>query len=128
MSLRRKSVLLVSSGKNKALIEALLDRGVEILVRSAVLSALQALRRQDVAAVAIDLNHTELDLLELILNIRDLDAAVPVVLFGEPEESPGSAVLASLGPIEQVSGWQSLDDLAEQIVGALMELYEAGEE
>ncbi|GEM_PF-1600912 len=76
----RYTVLLVGAQESEAQADDLFHMGFEPLVRTSIEDAVKALRRERFAAVLLDRRHASLDPVELVLNVRDLDASVPVVV------------------------------------------------
>jgi hypothetical protein len=44
---------------------------------------LGALRHELTALLLVDAEHSEVDVLELLLNVRDIDRAVPILVIGD---------------------------------------------
>lgn len=78
-------VLLLCAGDDIELMGELVRMGLMPLARSRVTDALHTLRHQPVAWVVIDDQRTDSDLLELVLNVRDIDEQVPIGVVTGPQ-------------------------------------------
>lgn len=81
------TVLILGSEKRSDLIETLFNLGYVPLVRQQLHQALEKIRREDFSAVFLDYRKADTDALEFILNVRDIDDGVPVVVVGEAQNN-----------------------------------------
>ncbi|MBN2132551.1 MAG: hypothetical protein JW741_23825 [Sedimentisphaerales bacterium] len=76
------TVLLLGHHARQDLAEMLCGIGLEPEVRGSVPGALERLRWGHPAAVLIDRRFTRADALEFVLNVRDIEPTVPVIVIG----------------------------------------------
>jgi len=81
--MKTANVLLIGTEVNSDLLEALFERGFAPIVRRRIQPSLHELRHDRFGAIFIDRNNAEDDMLELILNIRDVDQQIPIVVVGK---------------------------------------------
>jgi len=84
--MKSKAVLLLGNHANRKLIEVLSDSGLVPEVWRSVQRSLEKLKRQKFGAVLVDRKFTRADVLEFILNVRDMDADIPVLVIGSGPE------------------------------------------
>ncbi|HUW33644.1 MAG TPA: hypothetical protein VM223_18710 [Planctomycetota bacterium] len=84
------SVLVLGTGENLELRERLFDTGFAPLIRGTTSDVIKTLRRGQFAAIVVDADHVSVDLLEFVLNVRDVNADVPVLIIGgQPDPRTG---------------------------------------
>lgn len=81
--MRLQSVLVFGNYANKGLIDMLFGVGLAPLMRGDIQGVVDKLRHEQFAAVIIDGRHANVDILELVINIRDIDQQTPVVVLGK---------------------------------------------
>ena len=81
--MKPNAVLVLGSEEKKNLMEAIFDIGFTPLVRKSMEEALDELRHECFAAVIVDGEHLgpDVDLLEFILNMRDIRHQTPVFVL-----------------------------------------------
>lgn len=89
------TILVLGTDEQDGLKNALFEVGYVPIVRSNMMEAISKLRHEPFAAVLVDRNHSEADTLEFILNVRDMDEQIPIVVFGSAENHNESRVLSS---------------------------------
>ena len=80
----RELILVLGGTRVLGVAEELERQGYKALSRTSIMGAMNALRHRPVAWILIDDPDESIDLLELVLNVRDVDAYVPVVVVGDP--------------------------------------------
>lgn len=80
------TVLVLATNEQSHLVERLFDEGFVPLVRGNMFKAMEKLRHDRFAAVLIDRDDADADVLEFILNVRDVDEHVPIVVVGETSD------------------------------------------
>ena len=80
------SVLLLTNDEQSDLAETLLKLGYIPLIRQNMITALRDIQREFVAIIILDLKSTKIDVLEFVINVRDIDQYIPVVIVDEPIE------------------------------------------
>jgi DNA-binding NtrC family response regulator len=77
-----QAVLILGSQANQEYIEALSDLGFETEVRGSVRHSLEKVHHRRFSGVVVDRKFTHADVLEFILNVRDINRTIPVVVIG----------------------------------------------
>ncbi len=76
--------LIVLAGKNKdQIIKEMLNSGYLPVSMDSLSKILNEARHNNYAAVLVDQEQSSLDPLELILNLREIDEKLPVLIFGQ---------------------------------------------
>ncbi len=82
-----QAVLVLGNHANTELAEILSRFGFVPQVWGSMRHSLDKLRHQQFGAVLVDRKFTRADVLEFVLNVRDIDKKVPVLVIGSgPEE------------------------------------------
>ena len=81
--MKSTAVLILSTERSGGLVEILLDIGLEPLVRKDIQETLYKLRRERLGAIFVDRNRVDVDPLEFVLNVRDVDPEITIVIVGE---------------------------------------------
>ena len=81
--MKPNAVLVLGSKERKNLMETIFDIGFTPLVRKSMEEALDELRHECFAAVIVDKEHLghDIDVLEFILNVRDIKQQTPVFVL-----------------------------------------------
>jgi len=79
------SVLVLGSYADKEFIKKLFNIGLSPLVRESIQASIYKLRHQQFAGILVDRNSTRAHVLEFVLNVRDIDRDIPIVISG-PED------------------------------------------
>ena len=85
-AMKSRDVLVLGNHANRELVEVLSRFGFVPQVWGSVQHSLEKLRHQKFAAILVDRNFTHADVLEFVLNVRDIDKKVPVVVIGPGPE------------------------------------------
>ena len=93
--MRSQSVLVLGTYTNKGLIDILFGIGLAPLVRENIQGVLDKLRHEQFGAIVVDQRYANPDVLELILNVRDIDEQIPVVVLGKLSDETVRKTLAS---------------------------------
>ena len=81
------TVLVLAELTTTPLVEMLFDVGCVPIVRRRMLEALERVRRESLAAIAVDCRGLHTDVLEFVLNVRDTRPRVPIIVLRDgPEE------------------------------------------
>jgi len=77
------AVLVVGErNNNNTITEKLSDAGMDPLAPDHIESALETLRHEEVAGILIASMNAAIDILELVLHVRDVDMQVPIAVVG----------------------------------------------
>ncbi len=77
----KESVLVISMTTRGVVARAAVKCGYAVTTVRDVPESVDCLRKRKYRAVLVDLDASDLDPLELVLNVRDFDAAVPIVVM-----------------------------------------------
>ncbi len=78
------SVLLLGSNMKNRIINSIFDMGYTPILRDKMNEAFYKIRHDNFKAILIDRDRVEIDALEFILNVRDIDQDIPIIVFGKP--------------------------------------------
>ncbi len=119
--MKATALLVLGSVTDRTFVDALFDLGFSPLVRDSMPSALSKLRSERFAAVLVDGDAADTDVLEFVLNVRDIDEHVPVVVVGLSDESGEEVLrdhLAHLGTVV-------LDGSPDEVIAGLEQVLNA---
>ena len=120
--MKAAALLVLGSVTDRTLVDALSDLGFAPLVRDSMWSALSKLRSERFAAVLVDGDAADTDVLEFVLNVRDIDEHVPVVVVGGSlHAGDGKALRAHLTRL----GTVVLDGSPDQVIAGLEQVLNA---
>ncbi|MFC1761675.1 hypothetical protein ACFL6U_06305 [Planctomycetota bacterium] len=77
-----KYVLVLGRQGHHEIPQALTALGYNPIVRGSVIHCYEKLRSEYIVAVIVESDFTHADVLEFVLNVRDLDETVPIVVLG----------------------------------------------
>jgi DNA-binding NtrC family response regulator len=92
--MRSTAVLVIAASEQRPCVQALDDMGFIPLVRREMQEALEKLRHEPIAAVCIDGGWEGIDVLECVLNIRDVDGETPVLIINGKSADQFTGLLA----------------------------------
>ena len=115
--MKPNAVLVFGSSPSKKLIETIFNIGFTPLVRENMESALDKLRHERFAAVIIDAEHLDVkvDVLELILNMRDIRQQIPVFVLARLDTEQTEEVILSCQNTFLLSRPDDLGELATEM-------------
>lgn len=87
------SLLVLGSDRNRAFTETLRDLRFDPVFLGSMEALLHALRHSQASAILVDRDRKKADDLELVLNIRDVDERIPIILVGSPAHNRTEALL-----------------------------------
>lgn len=108
-------VLVLGNIANRDLIEVLSGLGFASQVWGSMQHSLEKLRHQKFTAILVDQKFTHADVLEFILNVRDIDKKVPVVVIGNGADEKITRKIAKQDYTNVLSEVESNDKLTEQL-------------
>jgi DNA-binding NtrC family response regulator len=83
---KSQALLILASHRSQEYVEALSKIGFVPEVRGSVRHSLDKVRRQRFSGVIVDRKFTHADVLEFILNVRDINRTIPVVVIGSGKD------------------------------------------
>ena len=93
---RNEALLVFGTNEQSELMETLFQLGFLPLIRGRMFNALRLIRHERFSAVLIDRNHLEKgDVLEFILNVRDLERQIPIIVVGKSAQPNEDQALAT---------------------------------
>lgn len=116
MASSNTTVLVLGTEPQSMLIELLFDMGVVPIMRKKMLPALDRIRHEDFDAVFLDHNRGDVDVLEFVLNVRDHNGELPVVVLGGLSNAREHEVLNAMQPVFLVKGIEDLEDQIQHIL------------
>ena len=90
---KKISLLVLGSDRNRAFVKTLKALRFDPTFLGSMEAVLHALRHVQASAILVDRNGKKADDLELVLNIRDLDERIPIILIGSPAEGQTETLL-----------------------------------
>lgn len=120
MNRKSASILLLGSEKESELAEALFELGFELVSRVSMFGALERIRHAEFAAIVIDRQSIDFDMLEFALNARDVDEETPIIVVGRSEDPENDKRLALLNNIHFIGNIQDTDWLGAEMDKVLM--------
>ena len=88
------AALILGSSRDKKLANALFALGLAPIVRETMGSALTKLRYECFQLILVDRFRVDVDVLEFVLNARDLDEATPILIAGRSMDVEEDQALA----------------------------------
>jgi len=110
---RLKPVLVITDNENSTTVRTLLRHKLIPVTRRSIISAIDLLRHFNIIAVVIDKEHQDVDILEFILNARDVSCTTPVFVPGRNRNNPAWNTIKDLGPLEIYD--ETLQTIVQQI-------------
>jgi FixJ family two-component response regulator len=114
-----EAVLVLGNHANGDLVQTLLSAGFVPQMWGSTLHSLEKLRRRRFAAVIVDRKFTHADVLEFILNVRDIKQQIPVVVIGRGKDERIDAKIRRQHRTMILNGSKRDNTLGEKLVHAL---------
>jgi DNA-binding response OmpR family regulator len=92
---RTRNVLVLGSERNKAFAQVLREIKLAPTFVRTLAGVVHALGHMKASAVLVDRNQGAVDDLELVLNVRDLNPEIPIILIGGRREDRADEILSS---------------------------------
>jgi DNA-binding NtrC family response regulator len=92
---KMRTVLVLGSKRRKAFLRMLNETELAPVFVSSLEGILHAVRHTQAIAILVDREQRRTDELELVLNVRDLDPQIPIVLIGTSHKDPADEVLSN---------------------------------
>lgn len=114
-----QKVLILGSHAHRDLVQAVTRMGFIPQVWGSIRHSLDKLRRERFAAVVIDRKFTHADVLEFILNVRDINERIPVVVLGSGKDEQIEKKIASQDHTVVLTEFEKIETLAQKLIDAL---------
>jgi len=114
-----QAVLVLGNHANRDLVEVLSGLGFASQVWGSVQHSLDKLRHEKFAAILVDRKFTHADVLEFILNVRDIDKNISVVVIGPAKDERIDRTILKQDHTIILREFESRDRLAEKLAQAL---------
>ena len=114
-----QAVLVLGNHANRDLVEVLSGLGFASQVWGSVQHSLDKLRHEKFAAILVDRKFTHADVLEFILNVRDIDKSISVVVIGPAKDERIDRTILKQDHTIILREFESRDRLAEKLAQAL---------
>ncbi len=113
------NILVISDDENSSVVRFIYRNKLMPIIRRSILPALELIRHQNVSAIIVDKNHQNIDTLELILNIRDINKNIPIIVQEDSILPKDKTVTQSMNNViidDQYFGWfrKQLNKLTKQ--------------
>jgi len=80
--MKSKKILILGRQDNHEIPKAIIELGYFPVTRGSVILCYEQLRSRCIDAVVVERDFTHADVLEFVLNVRDLNRSVPIIVFG----------------------------------------------
>jgi DNA-binding NtrC family response regulator len=110
-----KIVLVLGNIANRKLVEVLSGLGFASQVWGSMQHSLKKIRHQKFTAILVDQKFTHSDVLEFILNVRDIDKKIPVVVIGNGADEKIAQKIAKQDYTTVLGEVESNDKLSEKL-------------
>lgn len=114
-----QAVLVLGNHANRALVEVLSNKGFVPELWGSMQHSLDKVRHEKFAAILVDRKFTRADVLEFILNVRDIDEEVPVVVIGRGTDERIDRKIAKQNRTIVLSEAEIGDKFAEKLALAI---------
>jgi DNA-binding NtrC family response regulator len=119
--MRTTAVLVIAANEQSPCVQTLDEMGFIPLVRGDMQGALDTVRREPFAAVCIDGGCERIDVLECVLNIRDVDGQTPVLVIHGNNSRHFARLLARQSNTYLVRECAELADALDRLLGEELE-------
>jgi len=114
-----QAVLVLGNHAHRDLVEVLSGLGFASQVWGSMQHSLDKLRHEKFAAILVDRKFTHADVLEFILNVRDIDKSISVVVIGPAKDERIDRTILKQDHTIILREFESRDRLAEKLAQAL---------
>ena len=112
-------VLILGDHARVDLVKVLSSIGFAPQVRGSMQHCLEKLRQEKFAAILVDREFTRADVLEFILNVRDIDEDTPILVIGPPGTERIEKAILKQGYTALMSEPESEGRLADKLAEIL---------
>lgn len=114
-----QAVLVLGNHANRDLVKVFSHIGFVPQVWGSMRHSLDKLLHQRFAAVIVDRKFTHADVLEFILNVRDINQQIPVIVIGSGSDERIDRKIGRLGRTIILNGSERDDTLVDKLIHAL---------
>jgi len=114
-----QAVLVLGNHANRDLVKILSHVGFVPQVWGSMRHSLDKLLHQSFAAVIVDRKFTNADVLEFILNVRDINQQIPVIVIGPGSDERIDKKISRIGRTIILNGSGRDDKLGEKLAQVL---------
>ena len=114
-----QAVLVLGNHANRNLVQTLSRVGLTPQVWGSMRHSLDKLRHQKFSAVIIDRKFTHADVLEFILNVRDIDQKIPVLVLGSGQDEQMDREILRLNHTIILNGSNGANISSEELAHAM---------
>jgi two-component SAPR family response regulator len=114
-----RDVLVLGNHANRDLVNVLSKIGFIPQLWGSMQHSLDRVRHEKFAAIFIDRKFTRADVLEFILNVRDINREIPVVVIGPAKDERAEKKIRRMAHTIILNGSERNDMLGEKLVHAL---------
>lgn len=79
--MKNNEFLVLTSDRKSELLDFLFERGFDTVVADSINASLRQLKKKMFSAIIVDSKNAEPDLLEFILNVRDRESGIPIIVL-----------------------------------------------
>lgn len=112
-------VLILGDHARVDLVKVLSSIGFAPQVRGSMQHCLDKLRQEKFAAILVDREFTRTDVLEFVLNVRDVDENTPIVVIGPGHDEKIAEALLKQGHTALITDAEGDNKLADKLVQVL---------
>lgn len=113
------NVLVLGNHANRDLVDVLSDIGFVPQLWGSMQHSLDRVRHEKFTAIFIDRKFTHADVLEFILNVRDINQEIPVVVIGPARDERAEEKIRRMDHTIILNGSERDHTLGEKIAHAL---------
>ena len=115
VEMKPTAVLVLSRDENSYVLESVFSIGLAPVVRDDMHEALDKIRHDRFAMIVVDRNRADVDVLEFILNVRDIDVELPVVVIGQEGYKADTEILKDQPKTFLVEEFDTADEVAREL-------------
>lgn len=112
-------LLVIGKHRDSRLLRALRGRGLAPVSALGIQAALRRVREGGVAAVLVPGRHAGVDVLEVVLNLRDLDPSTPVLVGNGAGVGTVREIVETSGRVVFLGNSRGAEELADEVERAM---------
>jgi DNA-binding NtrC family response regulator len=126
--MKSSTILVLGHHARQDLEQMLRSVGMEPEVRGSVRGSLDRLRRGQLAAVLVDRRFARADVLEFVLNVRDVNETVPVIVIGAANDEDADQQIRQQEYTAVVEESRDMDVLSHELLAVLDRFKDQGQD